>query len=265
MNLVPGKVRTFMQFRELLWVLTLREIQVRYKQSILGIAWAILQPLAMMLTFTLVFSYVLKVPSDGVPYPIFSYSALLFWTFFSNSLSRAIPSIETNAPLIRKIYFPREFFPASAVLSAFFDFFISAVVFLGLMVYFRADVHVTANILWVVPILAIQMVFTMGICFFASAFNVYYRDVKHALPFVIQIWMFACPIIYPVSSVPERFHTLYYLNPMAGIIVNFRTVILTGTSPNLNYLGIAAGGAVLLFIFGYLYFKRIEMQFADVV
>ncbi len=265
MSLVPGKVRTFMQFRELLWVLTLREIQVRYKQSILGIAWAIVQPLAMMLTFTLVFSYVLKVPSDGIPYPIFSYSALLFWTFFSNSLSRAIPSIEANASLLRKIYFPREFFPVSAVLAAFFDFLVSAVIFLGLMIYYRGDVHLTANILWVVPILAVQMVFTIGICFFASAFNVYYRDVKHALPFLIQVWMYACPIIYPVSSIPERYHTLYFLNPMSGVIANFRTVILAGGSPNFYYLGISAGGAVLLFVFGYLYFKRIEMQFADVV
>lgn len=260
-----GKFRTFMAYRELLWVFTLREIQIRYKQSILGVAWAIFQPLAMMLAFTLVFSYFLGVKSEGIPYPIFSYSALIFWTFFSNSLTRAIPSIETNAPLIRKIYFPREFFPGSAVLSAFFDFLISAVIFLGLMVYYRGDVDLNANILWVVPILAIQMVFTMGICFFASAFNVYYRDVKHALPFLIQIWMFACPIIYPVSSVPERFHTYYFLNPMAGIIVNFRTVILAGASPNFNYLGIAAGGSLLLFVFGYLYFKRIEMQFADVV
>lgn len=258
-----NRVKTFLGYRELLWVLTLREIQIRYKQSILGIAWAILQPLAMMLAFTLIFSSLLRVPSDGIPYPIFSYSALIFWTFFSNSLTRAIPSIETNAPLIRKIYFPREFFPASAVLSAFFDFLISALIFVGLMIYYKTGL--TFNVLYIVPILLIQMIFTLGVCFFFSALNVYYRDVKHALPFLIQIWMYACPIIYPVSVVPERFQTFYHLNPMAGIIVNIRTVILTGESPSFTYLGIAAVGSVLLFILGYWYFKRIEMRFADVV
>ena len=258
-----GKLRTFLTYRELLWVLTLREIQIRYKQSILGIAWAILQPLAMMLAFTLIFSLLLKVDTGDIPYPIFSYSGLLLWTFFSNSLTRAIPSLEANSPLIRKIYLPREFFPMSSVLGALFDFFISAVIFLGLMVYYHMGM--TWNILYVIPILLIQMVFTFGLCFFASAVNVYYRDVKHALPFLIQIWMYAAPIIYPVSLVPERFQTYYYLNPMAGIIVNFRTVILEGALPNLTYLGIAAAGSIFLFIVGYLYFKRVEMEFADIV
>jgi len=256
--------KRFLSYRELLWVLTLREIQIRYKQSVLGVAWAILQPLGLMLAFTLIFSTLLKVPSDGIPYPIFSYSALMFWAFFSNSLNRAIPSVEDNAPLIRKIYFPREFFPMSSIFGAFFDLLISALIFVGLMVYYHADITLTPNILYVVPILLIQMIFTLGICFFASAVNVYYRDVKHALPFLIQIWMYATPIIYSVSQVPERLHTFYYLNPMAGIMVSFRTVILTGGPPNLTYLGIAGAASVLLLVLGYLYFKRVEIEFADI-
>jgi lipopolysaccharide transport system permease protein len=153
----------------------------------------------------------------------------------------------------------------SSVLGAFFDFLIGALIFVGLMVYYRADITLTPNILYVVPILLVQMIFTFGFCFFASAVNVYYRDVKHALPFLVQIWMYATPIIYPASLVPERFQAYYYLNPMAGIVVNFRTVILGGAPANLNYLGIAAAGSVFLFILGYWYFKRVEMEFADVV
>ena len=263
-----GKFRTFMAYRELLWVFSLREIQIRYKQSILGITWAILQPAAMALAFWLIFGQGLGVSSGGRPYLVFSYSGVLLWTFFANSLSRAIPSLEVNAPLIRKIYFPREFFPMSSVLGSLFDFVMGVVVLVGLMAYYHQQVHLTANVLYVVPILIIQMVFTFGLCFFTSAVNVYYRDIKYALPFLIQIWMFVSPVIYDASSVKDRlgrFGDLYYMNPMAGIIDNFRTVTLDGAAPNLLYLGIAAAGSVFLFIVSYLYFKRVEMEFADVV
>lgn len=263
-----GKVKTFMAYRELLWVFTLREIQIRYKQSILGIAWAILQPVAMMLAFYLVFHSILNLSAGGRPFLLFYYSGVLLWTFFSNSLTRAIPSLEANAPLIRKIYFPREFFPMSSVLGAFFDFLMGAVVLVGLMIYYHSEVPLTPYFLYVVPILAVQMVFTFGLCFFASAVNVYYRDIRHALPFLIQIWMFVSPVVYDASEVAQRFgrfESIYYLNPMAGIIVNFRRVLLDGAAPDLGYLGIAAVGSILLFAVGYLYFKRVEMEFADVV
>jgi len=258
-------LRNLFKYRELLFVLTQREIQIRYKQSVLGIAWAIIQPLALMLMFTLVFSALLKIPSDGIPYPLFAYSALLPWTFFSNSLNRAIPSLETNAQLIKKVYFPRELFPVASVLAAGFDFLVSAAIFVGLMVYYRADVQFTVYLLYVVPILMIQIVFTLGICLFASAVNVYYRDVKHALPLLIQVWMYASPIIYPVSQVPERLQTIYFLNPMAGIIHSYRSVLVKGVAPTDYYLAIAAAGSVVLFLVCYFYFKRIEMEFADVV
>ena len=260
---IPVNLRELWAYRELLFVLTLRGIQIRYKQSVLGIVWAVLQPLSLMLMFTLVFSSLLKVPSEGVPYPIFSYSALLFWTFFSGSLTRAIPSLEENAALIKKIYFPREFFPVSSVLTAVFDLLIAAVIFLGMMFYY--DVSFTPYMLYVIPLLLIQIMFTLGVCFIFSALNAYYRDVKYALPLVIQIWMYATPIIYPLSLVPERFKTYYMLNPMTAIIESYRNVLVKGTGPEGFYIGVAAVEAVFLFILGYLYFKRIEMTFADVI
>jgi lipopolysaccharide transport system permease protein len=260
---IPSKLRELWGYRELLYVLTLREIQVRYKQSVLGIAWALLQPLLLMLMFTLIFSVLLKTPSEGVPYPIFSYSALLFWTFFSSSLSRAIPSIEANAGLIKKIYFPREFFPISSVLAAGFDLIIAAFIFLGMMFYYH--VNFTVNILYVIPLLIIQTIFTTGVCFIFSALNAYYRDVKYALPLIVQLWLYATPIIYPMSLIPQRFWKFYLLNPMVGIIEGYRNALVKGTAPDGFYMGVAAAGAVFLFIVGYLYFKRIEMTFADVV
>ncbi len=258
-----SRLNELFSYRELLYVLTVREIQVRYKQSVLGIAWAVLQPLALMLMFTLIFSVLLKVPSDGLPYPVFAYSALLPWTFFSNSLNRAIPSLEANASLIKKIYFPREFFPISSMLAAFFDFLIASIVFLGLMLYY--DVPFTANLLFVLPILVIQMLFTMGVCFFASALNAYYRDVKHALPLLVQLWMYATPIIYPMSLVPDRLKTFYLLNPTVGIMDGYRNVLAKGLPPDYFYLGVAAAGSIVLLLLGYLYFKRIEMTFADIL
>jgi lipopolysaccharide transport system permease protein len=258
-----NRLKELFSYRELLYTLTAREIQVRYRQSILGIAWAVLQPVALMLMFTLIFSVLLKVDSDDIPYPIFSYSALLPWTFFSNSLSSAIPSLESNAALIKKIYFPRELFPISSVLAAFVDFLIAAIIFLGLMFYYH--VSFTTNMLYVVPILLIQIIFTLGICFFASALNVYYRDIRYALPLLIQLWMYASPIIYPMSQVPDHLKTFYLLNPMAGIMDGYRNVLVKGLAPEFYYVGIAAAGAIILFVLGYLYFKRIEMTFADVI
>ena len=260
---IPNKLRELWGYRELLFVLTLRGIQIRYKQSVLGLVWAVLQPLSLMLMFTLVFSSLLKVPSEGVPYPIFSYSALLFWTFFSGSLGRAIPSLEENAALIKKIYFPREFFPMSSILSGGFDLLIAAFIFLGMMFYY--DVSFTPYMLYVIPLLLIQIIFTFGLCFIFSALNAYYRDVKHALPLVIQVWMYATPIIYPLSLVPKRFEAYYMLNPMTPIIESYRNVLVKGIAPEGFYIGVAAAEAVFLFIMGYLFFKRIEMTFADVV
>lgn len=249
--------------RELLWTWALRDIQVRYKQSFLGAAWAILQPLSMMVVFSLIFVYIVKVPTDGRPYPIFSYTALLPWTFFTTAITFAVPSLVNNMTLVTKVYFPREIFPIAAVGASFIDFLIASLVFVGMMLVYRIPLSVTFLIL---PLLVvIQILLTLGVVLFASALNVYYRDVRFVVPLGMQLWMYATPIIYPVSLVPERFRALYLLNPMAGLIEAYRAVALRGVWPDWSYVGAAAGVSVILFVLGYLYFKRVEWQFADII
>ncbi len=261
MNKVFEGIRELLKFRELLLNITIREIKVRYKQSVLGIFWSILQPLLMMIVFTLIFSRFAKIPSDGIPYPVFSYTALLPWIFFATALSFAIPSLVTNSNLLTKIYFPREIFPLASIFAAMVDFFIAAVIFVGILFIYK--ISITLNVLYIIPILVIQVLFTLALSLFASAVNVYYRDVKYALPFFIQIWMFISPVIYPVSSVPERFRTLYMLNPMAPVIDGYRRVLLKGMPPEFYSFGIASVTTVIMLILAYMYFKKVEMSFAD--
>lgn len=256
-----NEIRELARYKELLFNITLREIKVRYKQSVLGILWSILQPLLMMIIFTVVFSRFAKIPSDGIPYPLFSYTALLPWTFFAASLSFAIPSLVSNSSLLTKIYFPREIFPISSILAAFVDFLIAAVIFMVILVLYK--VRITLNVFYIIPILAIQVLLTLAVSLFASAVNVYYRDVKYALPFFIQIWMFLNPVIYPESLVPDRFKSLYMLNPMAPIISGYRNVLLKSASPDFYYLGISAVVTFSMLFLSYKYFKMVEMSFAD--
>lgn len=255
-----GELRTY---RELLWMWTLREIKIRYKQSLLGAAWAILQPLVLMIMFTLVFSYFVRVPTDGLPYPIFSYTAVLPWTFFATSISFAVPSLVTNMNLVTKIYFPREILPVAAVAAAFVDFLVASIVFLGLMVVYQMPLQVT--LLWVPVILAIQVMLTLGVVLAAATLNVWYRDIRFVVPLGVQLWMYASPVIYPVTLVPEQWRTLYMLNPMAGIIASYRRVILQGQPPEVQALGLSAGVALFGMVLGYHYFKRSESRFADVI
>ncbi|GBE05806.1 teichoic acid translocation permease protein TagG [bacterium BMS3Abin10] len=254
-------IRELVKYRELLLNIAVREIKIRYKQSVLGIFWTILQPLLMMAIFTLIFSRFARIPSDGLPYPVFSYTALLPWTFFATSLSFAIPSLVTNSSLLTKIYFPREIFPMASILAATVDFFIAGVVFSVILIFY--GISVTPYALYIIPIVFVQVMFTLAVALFASAMNVYYRDIRYALPFFIQIWMFLCPIIYPVSLVPERFRTLYMLNPMAPIIDGYRNVLLKGAPPEYGYLGIAAVITLVMLFLSYKYFKKVEMSFAD--
>ncbi|MFC1678619.1 ABC transporter permease [Elusimicrobiota bacterium] len=250
-----------LKYRELLLNITMREIRVRYKQSLLGIFWSVLQPLLMMLIFTAVFAGFAKIPSDGIPYPLFSYTALLPWTFFSTALSFAIPSLVANANLLTKIYFPREIFPIASILTASVDFCIAATLFVALLLYYGVTLTTTA--FYAIPILLVQIILTLGISFFASAANVYYRDIKYALPFFIQISMYLSPVIYPLSSVPERYRSLYLMNPMASIISGYRRVLLLGQSPDFQFLGLAALVAIATLLVSYKYFKWVEMSFAD--
>ena len=263
---VPGiiaNLRTLYQYRELLYTLATRDIKVRYKQSALGIAWAIMRPLSLMLIFTIVFSRLARIPSEGIAYPIFSYCALLPWTLFAASLTLASQSLVNNMSLVTKIYFPREVFPFASVAACFVDFAVASSIFVGLMVYYH--VGLTLNALWIPVIVLVQVLFVLGVSLFTSAVNVYYRDIRHVIPVAVQLWMYATPIIYPITLIPEKYRDLYMLNPMAVIIDSYRRILLSGQPPNLIQLALAAMITVCLFLSGYIYFKHVEPGFADII
>jgi lipopolysaccharide transport system permease protein len=260
---IIDNIKTIYKYRELLVVWTFREVRVRYKQSILGGLWAILQPLALMFVFTLVFSFMARLPTDGFPYPIFSYSSLLPWTFFATSLSFGIPSLINNINLVTRTYFPREILPISAIASSFIDYLIASSVFILLIIYYRIPLSWT--FFWLPIILFIQIILMIGITLLGSAIIVFYRDVRFIIPLGLQLWLFITPVIYPVSMVPERFLPLYMLNPMAGIIESFRLVILYGQNPVWLHLGISTVISTGVFVFGFTVFKKLEVYFADLI
>lgn len=250
------------RFRGLLWVWSLREIRVRYKQSVLGGMWAILQPFSTMIIFTLVFGIIIKVPTNGIPYPVFFYSALLPWTFFSASIASAIPSLTANLNLVTKIYFPREILPISSIVAAFIDFLIAALLYVILLIVYQVPVR--ATILWIPILLLMQTLLTLGVSFLGSALIVAYRDIRFVVPLALQLWMYLSPVAYPLSSVPEQYQFLYMLNPMAGIIESYRTILI-GETPQWYYLALEAAIIIPIFVFGYFYFKRKEAFFADII
>ncbi len=255
--------RKMFPYRELLYFLVLREIRAKYKQTVLGITWAILQPLSLMLVFTVVFSLFARLPSDGAPYALFSYCALLPWQFFSGVLGRGTGSLLGNQALVKKVYFPREIILFAVVASATVDFAIGGAIFWGLLWFY--SVSWTLLSLLVIPVFIIQVCFVIGLILVLSPLNVFYRDIGLAIPLLVQIWMFATPIIYPLSIVPERFRALYALNPMAGIIDAYRQLILHNRLPDMTSLAIAAAVAVTTFVAGLLYFKRVEFKLADII
>lgn len=262
----PGLIHAFQElyrYRQLLLTWTMREIKIRYKQSLLGAAWAILQPLTMMAVFTLVFSYLTRIPTDGIPYPLFSYVALLPWTFFATSVSFGVPTLINNLNLVTKTYFPREILPISAIGAGFFDFMVASTIFLFMLLFYR--VPLSWNVVWIPVLIALQILLTFGVTLLGSAIIVLYRDVRFIVPLALQLWLYATPIIYPISLVPDRFRSLYMLNPMAGIIQSYRLVILYGQSPTWSHLGLSATVTIALFIVGYLVFKRLEVSFADII
>lgn len=251
------------EYRELLYFLTWRDIKVRYKQTVLGAAWAIIQPFMTMLVFSLFFGRLAKVPSDGVPYPLFAFAALVPWTFFANGLSQSANSLVGSANLITKVYFPRLVIPISAVLSGVVDFALAFVVLLGMMLYY--DRLPTANIVWVPLLVLLTLVTALGVGLWLSALNVEYRDVRYVLPFVVQFWMFATPIAYPSSLLSEPSRTVYALNPMVGVIEAFRWSLL-GTRAHAGPMVVVSSLAALaVLISGGFYFRRTERTFADVI
>jgi lipopolysaccharide transport system permease protein len=256
-------LKELIRYRELLGQWVMRNIKVRYKQSLLGVTWAILQPLSATVIMAIVFSRFIRVSTDGIPHPIFYYSAMLPWTFSASSISFGTSCLINNMNLVTKIYFPREILPISAVLASFVDFSIASVIFIGMIVLYQVPVGLSW--LWAPVLLLIQVMLTLGIVLFASALNVFYRDIRFVVPLGMQLWMYLTPIIYPLTLVPERFHALYMLNPMAGLIDSYRRIILQARSPDITYLLTAAVISVIVFLLAYVYFKQAEAIFADLI
>ena len=250
------------QYRDLLYTLSLHRIKVRYKQSMLGGLWAVLQPLSLMLIFTFVFRFVANISSDAIPYSVFVYSALLPWNYFSSSVSTATNSLVSNAQFVTKVYFPREILPATYVIAAFCDFLVASIVLMGLMMYYQ--IPLTINVLYLIPIVIVLTCFSLAMSFLLSATQVRFRDIGVAVPLFLQLWLFATPVIYPLSSVPFRYKPVYMLNPMVGMIENFRNVLLRGTAPD-SSLFIATAISIPLLFVSYVYFKQIETTMADVI
>jgi len=250
-------------YRDLLYTLTLHRIKVRYKQSVLGVSWAIIQPLSMTVIFAAIFSLLVRMPSDGAPYLIFAYVALLPWNCFSASVSNGTGGLVSHSQLVTKVYFPREILPATYILAALFDFVIGVSVLGVLLIWYR--IPLSFNAAYVVPIMLVLVLFSIASALFASATQVRFRDIGLAVPLLLQLWMFATPVVYPMSVVPSKLRSLYVLNPMAGIIENFRRVILPGSPPDPASLGAAAAVSVSLLIAAYIYFKRVEATMADVI
>lgn len=250
------------RYRELLYFLAWRDIKLRYKQTVLGAAWAILQPVLAMVVFTLFFGKLAQMPSDGVPYAIFSYCALVPWTYFANALSSAGNSLVGSANLISKVYFPRLIIPGASVLAGTLDFGIAFSVLLGMMLYY--GIAPSWGILLVPMLFLLTMGTVLGVGTWLSALNVKYRDVRYVIPFMIQLWMFVTPIVYPLSLVPERYRMLVALNPMAGIIEGYRAALL-GRPFHWGALAMSAVLCVLLLLAGVFYFRTVERTFADVV
>ncbi len=255
--------RELFRYKDLLWLWTLRQVRARYKQSLLGVLWAILQPLALTVIFTIVFSYFVGIDTGDVPYPIFLYSVMVPWTFFAASLSSGVPSLVNNMNLVTKIFFPREILPLANIGAAFVDFLLAALVLVGLMLYYNTLPGL--SVLWVLPLLGLQILLSVGVVLLGSTIIVFFRDMRFILPLLTMVWMYACPIIYPVSQVPEEWQTLYFLNPMAGIIDGYRRVLVTGTPPRLDALLLSTVVTFILFVVGYFVFKRYEHVFADVI
>ena len=257
------KLQELWEYRELLYFLTWRDVKVRYKQAALGVSWAVIQPLMTMVVFSLIFGQLAKLPSDGIPYPIFSYSALLPWQLFSGALARAGTSLVGNANLLTKVYFPRLIIPLSAITAALIDFAISFLVLLGLMLYYAI---VPSWSILLLPIFVLFAILTvLGVGLWLSALNVQYRDVQHMIPFLVQIWMFASPVAYSATLIPKgAWRIVYGLNPMAGIIQGFRWVLLNGKPPDeLMIVSVIMVGVLL--VSGLFYFKHMENTFADIV
>jgi lipopolysaccharide transport system permease protein len=260
---VSLKLGELWQYRELLYFLIWRDIKVRYKQTALGAAWAIIQPVMTMVVFSLFFGRLGKIPSDGIPYPIFSFAALVPWTFFANGLNQSSNSLVGSSNLITKVYFPRLAIPIATVLSGLLDFVLAFMVLLAMMFYY--GITPTRNTLWLPLFLLLTVVIALGVGLWLSALNVKYRDVRYLVPFLTQFWLFATPIAYPSSLLHEPWRTIYGLNPMVGVVEGFRWALLGGSTAPGPIIAVSSLAAVVILVSGAFYFRRMEKTFADVV
>jgi lipopolysaccharide transport system permease protein len=260
---VALQLKELWAYRELLYFMVWRDVKVRYKQTALGAAWAVMQPVFTMIVFSLFFGRLGKIPSDGIPYPLFSLAALVPWTFFAQGLSQASNSLVGSSNLIKKVYFPRLSVPIAAVISGLVDLSIAFSVLLGMMVYY--GVVPTIHVVWLPLLLLLTLVTSLGVSLWLSALNVQFRDVRHMLPFLTQLWMFATPIVYPSSLLSEPWRTLYSINPMVGVVEGFRWALLgTETAPG-PMIAVSALASLAILVSGTFYFRRLEKTFADVI
>jgi lipopolysaccharide transport system permease protein len=248
---------------ELLRALVLRDVQSRYAQSVIGVLWAAIQPLALMFVFTLVFGRLLRTDTEGIPYPIFVYSCLVPWSFFTAALSRGTSSIEVEGGIIKKLAVSRILFPISAVLSCFVDFLAASFVFIIMCFWYH--ISWTPWMLMVFPLIALQTMLLIGLALFLGSLNAYFRDIKFGLPLLSNAWMYACPIVYSISVVPDRYRWFYDLNPMVGLMDAYRNVLVKGIGPDWQLLGVALLVTLVVGGVGYAVFSRLEGNFADIV
>lgn len=255
-------LRDLWNYRELIGFMTWRDIIVRYKQTLLGVLWAILRPVLTMVVFSLIFGGLAKLPSDNIPYPIFSFAAILPWELFSKALSDASRSLVQNSSMITKIYFPRMILPLASVISGLVDFMIALIILIVMMLFYR--ITPTSNI-WMLPLfLILALATSLGVGLWLSAANVMYRDINYILPFITQLWLYITPVAYSNTLIPEQWQFVYALNPMAGVVQGFRWVLLGTEAPG-NLIWVSVGVAVIVLVTGLFYFKRMERQFADLV
>ena len=258
---VPVNLRELWAYRELLYFLTWREIKVRYKQTALGFAWAIIQPFMMMIVFTLFFGNLAKVPSEGIPYPLFNYAALLPWTLFAEGINRSSVSLVQQTGLVQKVYFPRLIMPLAGIVSPVVDFCIAFVILIGMMVYY--GYAPTWRVVLLPAFVLLALMTALGVGLWLSAINVKYRDVRYTIPFLVQLWLFASPVVYSSGLLPERWQIVYGLNPMSGVIEGFRWALL-GTDPPGSLIAVSVAIVVVVLVGGAYYFRRNEKTFADV-
>ena len=251
------------RYRELLYFLTWRDVKIRYKQTLLGVSWAVLQPLATIVIFTIIFGGFANLPSDGIPYPVFTLAALLPMNLFSQAITRSGTSLVDSTHLVTKVYFPRLILPVAATLAPLVDFLISLVVLFVLLFWY--DIGLSWRLLTLPLFTLLCLATSLAVSIWLSALNVRYRDVRHAIPFLLQLWMYASPVVYSASIVPERWRFLYSLNPMVGVIDGFRWALLGTPMPYLGTVLISAVVVLVLFVAGVVYFKRMETTFADVI